>query len=54
VERVLDITPQEVRAVAAARLVPHNRAVLVYEPTAPEAADAPDTPDDEDAKEQQQ
>jgi predicted Zn-dependent peptidase len=54
VDRVLDITPQEVREVAAARLVPHNRAVLVYEPTAPEAADTPDTPDDEDAKEQQQ
>ncbi|MCX2969524.1 pitrilysin family protein [Streptomyces sp. TRM70308] len=33
VQRVLDITPQEVQAVAAARLRPDNRAVLVYEPT---------------------
>lgn len=41
VERVLDITPEEVRAVAAARLRPDNRAVLVYEPTEP-AADAND------------
>ncbi|MFE0460219.1 M16 family metallopeptidase [Kitasatospora sp. NPDC058965] len=31
--RVLDITADEVRAVAAARLRPDNRAVLVYEPT---------------------
>ncbi|MGH3323519.1 MAG: M16 family metallopeptidase, partial [Streptomyces sp.] len=34
VQRVLDVTPEEVRAVAAARLRPDNRAVLVYEPTA--------------------
>ncbi|MEU7041847.1 pitrilysin family protein [Streptomyces varsoviensis] len=33
VGRVLDITAAEVRAVAAARLRPDNRAVLVYEPT---------------------
>ncbi|MET7300713.1 pitrilysin family protein [Embleya sp. NPDC005575] len=32
-ERLLDITAEEVRAVAAERLVPENRAVLVYEPT---------------------
>ncbi|GAB3128638.1 pitrilysin family protein [Streptomyces calidiresistens] len=32
VERVLAVTPQEVREVAAARLHPRNRAVLVYEP----------------------
>ncbi|WP_035846187.1 M16 family metallopeptidase [Kitasatospora azatica] len=31
-DRVLDITAEEVRAVAAARLRPDNRAVLVYEP----------------------
>jgi predicted Zn-dependent peptidase len=41
VQRVLDITPEEVRAVAAARLHPENRAVLVYEPTEPtEAAES--------------
>lgn len=41
VNRVLDITAEEVQAVAAARLRPDNRAVLVYEPLAPEeAADA--------------
>ena len=32
VDRILDITAEEVRAVAAARLRPDNRAVLVYEP----------------------
>lgn len=38
VDRVLDITAAEVQAVAAARLRPDNRAVLVYEPiAAPEA-----------------
>ncbi|MGV9848830.1 M16 family metallopeptidase [Streptomyces sp. NPDC003442] len=42
VERVLDISPEEVRAVAAARLRPDNRAVLVYEPV-PGAEDAADT-----------
>ncbi|MEV4616314.1 pitrilysin family protein [Kitasatospora sp. NPDC049258] len=31
--KVLDVTAEEVRAVAAARLHPQNRAVLVYEPT---------------------
>ena len=36
VTRVLDITADEVQAVAAARLRPDNRAVLVYEPLAPE------------------
>ncbi|MDG9703460.1 pitrilysin family protein [Streptomyces sp. DH37] len=40
VERVLRVTAEEVRAVAAARLRPDNRAVLVYEPT---QATAPDT-----------
>ena len=32
VSRLLDITAEEVRAIAAARLHPGNRAVLVYEP----------------------
>ena len=32
VSRLLDVTAEEVRAVAAARLRPDNRAVLVYEP----------------------
>ncbi|WP_079123447.1 M16 family metallopeptidase [Streptomyces abyssalis] len=41
VQRVLDITAEEVREVAAARLRPDNRAVLVYEPTEPaESAEA--------------
>jgi hypothetical protein len=38
VRRVLEIRPEEVRAVAAARLRPDNRAALVYEPTRPEEA----------------
>ncbi|HKD89228.1 MAG TPA: hypothetical protein VKB62_11910, partial [Streptosporangiaceae bacterium] len=43
VNRVLDITAAEVEAVAAARLRPDNRAVLVYEPTSsPEAATGQD------------
>ncbi|UED88678.1 M16 family metallopeptidase [Streptomyces profundus] len=33
VRRILEITPEEVRAVAAARLRSDNRGVLVYEPT---------------------
>ncbi|MGI5340487.1 M16 family metallopeptidase [Streptomyces sp. CA-181903] len=40
VERVLKVTPEEVRAVAQARLRPDNRAVLVYEPTGPQTAGA--------------
>lgn len=48
VRRVLDVTAEEVRAVAAERLRPDNRAVLVYEPLEPsEAAEegaAGDTP----------
>ena len=35
VDRVLAVTAEEVRAVAAARLRPDNRAVLVYEPRPP-------------------
>ena len=41
--RILDVTAEEVRAVAAARLRPDNRAVLVYEPVTaagPAAAEA--------------
>ncbi|GAB3964869.1 M16 family metallopeptidase [Streptomyces sparsus] len=43
VRRVLDVTAEEIRDVAAARLRRDNRAVLVYEPTAP--ADASDSSD---------
>jgi predicted Zn-dependent peptidase len=39
VGRVLSITAEEVKAVAAARLRPDNRAVLVYEPTGTEEAE---------------
>ena len=47
VRRVLSVTADEVREVAAATLRPDNRAVLVYEPTGP-AAEATDQ-DEEDA-----
>ncbi|MGW7517073.1 M16 family metallopeptidase [Streptomyces sp. NPDC054796] len=40
VGRVLEVTPEEVRSVAAARLHRDNRAALVYEPTAPAAENA--------------
>jgi predicted Zn-dependent peptidase len=45
VERVLSVSREEVQAVAAARLRPDNRAVLLYEPAArpQEAQDAEDT-----------
>lgn len=46
VQRVLDITAEEVQAVAAARLRPDNRAVLVYEPIAADDADGPDDTDE--------
>jgi predicted Zn-dependent peptidase len=42
VNRILDVTAEEVRAVAAARLRPDNRAVLVYEPVTSEGTAAPD------------
>ncbi|MEV7218051.1 pitrilysin family protein [Kitasatospora cineracea] len=45
--KVLDVTAEEVRAVAAARLRPDNRAVLVYEPTGGDADDSNDS--DEEA-----
>ncbi|MFD8704654.1 M16 family metallopeptidase [Kitasatospora sp. NPDC059648] len=44
--KVLDVTAEEVQAVAKARLHPENRAVLVYEPTAT-AADASDAASEE-------
>ncbi|BFV56950.1 pitrilysin family protein [Kitasatospora sp. CMC57] len=51
--KVLDVTAEEVKAVAAARLRPDNRAVLVYEPTttddAAEGDDAAETEDEEAA-----
>ncbi|MGW4645241.1 M16 family metallopeptidase [Kitasatospora sp. NPDC004289] len=49
--KVLDVTAEEVKAVAAARLRPDNRAVLVYEPTAGDSDDAAadDTQDEEAA-----
>ena len=40
VQRVLEITAEEVQEVAKARLRPDNRAVLVYEPVAGETGDA--------------
>ncbi|MEV8096141.1 pitrilysin family protein [Kitasatospora sp. NPDC085879] len=46
--KVLDITAEEVRTVAAARLHPQNRAVLVYEPTTT-GPDADDTTEQETA-----
>ncbi|MEO3753946.1 pitrilysin family protein [Streptomyces sp. B6B3] len=46
VQRILEITPEEVREVAAARLRPDNRAVLVYEPLEP-ADDEGATEDDQ-------
>jgi predicted Zn-dependent peptidase len=41
VNRLLDVTAQEVRAVAAARLRPDNRVVLVYEPVTSEDTPGP-------------
>jgi predicted Zn-dependent peptidase len=39
VDRVLDVTAEEVQEVAKARLRPDNRAVLVYEPVDDDADD---------------
>jgi predicted Zn-dependent peptidase len=52
VQRVLEITPQEVQAVAAATLRPDNRAVLVYEPTGNAASDESADEADEEGAEQ--
>jgi predicted Zn-dependent peptidase len=48
VGRVLEVTAEEVKAAAAARLRPDNRAVLVYEPVA--GAEATDEDEEEAAK----
>ncbi|MEU8549419.1 M16 family metallopeptidase [Streptomyces roseoverticillatus] len=48
VQRVLDITPEEVQRVAQARLRPDNRAVLVYEPTESAAPAADENADAEE------
>ncbi|GEB50004.1 MULTISPECIES: M16 family metallopeptidase [Streptomyces] len=49
VGRILEVTREEVRAVAAERLRPDNRAVLVYEPLeaeeSPESAQSPEEPE---------
>jgi predicted Zn-dependent peptidase len=55
VSRILDVTAQEVRAVAAARLRPDTRAVLVYEPvtsqdTAGPAGDQASAADEDDKR----
>ncbi|MGW2541459.1 M16 family metallopeptidase [Kitasatospora sp. NPDC001574] len=47
--KVLDVTAEEVRAVAEARLHPQNRAVLVYEPTTADDAGTGVATDTEDA-----
>ena len=49
-QRVLNITPQEVKEVAKARLRPDNRAVLVYEPVSGEVAEDADPPEDPEAE----
>ncbi|MFE6056143.1 M16 family metallopeptidase [Kitasatospora sp. NPDC056446] len=51
--KVLDVTAEEVRAVAAARLNPDNRAVLAYEPTAAEADAETDDDTASDAAEEE-
>lgn len=43
---MLDVTAEEVQAVAQARLHPRNRAVLVYEPTTGDDTDADETATD--------
>jgi predicted Zn-dependent peptidase len=48
VQRVLEITAEEVREAAEARLRPDNRAVLVYEPTEP-AENTADEDENEEA-----
>jgi len=48
-DKVLDVSAEEVRAVAARYLTPDNRAILTYEPAAPAADSAADTDADEDA-----
>jgi predicted Zn-dependent peptidase len=50
VQRVLEVTAEEVQEVAKARLRPDNRAVLVYEPVAGETGDT-ETAEDADTTE---
>ncbi|MDT0266206.1 pitrilysin family protein [Streptomyces sp. DSM 44915] len=50
VQRILEITPEEVQAVAAARLRPDNRGVLVYEPTPTEERSATGNDENEGAE----
>ncbi|MFB7365073.1 peptidase M16, partial [Streptomyces hydrogenans] len=50
VDRVLAVTADEVREVAAARLRPDNRAVLVYEPV--EGPEADENSDEEEGADQ--
>jgi predicted Zn-dependent peptidase len=53
VQRVLEVTAEEVRQVAAARLRPDNRAVLVYEPTeTTEATETAEQADENDETEE--
>ncbi|MEU4094962.1 pitrilysin family protein [Streptomyces sp. NPDC026673] len=52
VKRILDITADEVRDIAAATLRPDNRAVLVYEPTGSAAASGEDSDEDEEGADQ--
>ncbi|MEU6342042.1 pitrilysin family protein [Streptomyces sp. NPDC046977] len=52
VKRVLEVTADEVRAIAAATLRPDNRAVLVYEPTGSAAAPGEDSDQDEEGADQ--
>ncbi|MFB7293996.1 M16 family metallopeptidase [Actinacidiphila glaucinigra] len=52
VKRILDITADEVRAVAAATLRPDNRAALVYEPTSSPAPAGEDSDEDEEGADQ--
>jgi hypothetical protein len=50
VDRILSITAEEVQAIAAQRLRPDNRAVLVYEPLTPETAAAGRADDQDGAR----
>jgi predicted Zn-dependent peptidase len=50
VERVLEVTPEEVQEAAKAHLRPDNRAVLVYEPISGETAEDADPPEDPEAE----
>ncbi|MBA0051988.1 insulinase family protein [Streptomyces sp. AJS327] len=49
VHRVLDVTAEEARAVAAERLRPENRAALVYEPSGPAGEETDESVEHEEA-----